>query len=426
MKIKKIYRSEASSAADYDAIVSRMTSELTPILREFSGSDNPEVSVKIADDRWYFGDYSEYSTKGEIVRTALPGTPVIMASVPLEGPFAKYSHKISPTKVIYSYLEKVGQALSQIKGVRASGEAVVYQNGKPWLSVDLILPKIKAADPDAIPKDITLSEFARKYVGAKGKNKTTQTPIDISGCCTLEDGTECVAYFSHGSAASKKKLVTPLKNFARNFVAPPEGKMPSGAPMDISDFDGIKYTTKSTPHPAYVVGSFINTAGDDCLVLDSPDSIQRYSWATLDDFNKRYTRVSESRGPRIKKVFRSEAASKVAVTEQNLDDFYNDLHAALKNAGYEPFDSFDEFRDDLEGIGQVVLFNVADDDEYSAWCDSHDGDDAGYADHYIEVADSAAKKIKAALSDKYTGFDIDSDKDDIQVFVFLTIDAIGD
>ncbi len=346
-------------------------------------------------------------------------------------------------------LEKqMEQEMAAIPGVLANGASVYVSNygGPTTFRLHAIIGHIDfnkyVRNDFDIPKDISLEEFSRRYIGAEGVNKRAETECRIVGCGTLDDGTECrivgcgtlddgteyVAYQSHGSAAAKKKLITPLRNFVRNFVALPEGKMPNGTPMDISELSGATYTTKATPHPAHVIGSFIDYSEADCLVLDSPDSIQRYSWTTLTDFNKRYTRVSESRCTRmrIKKVFRSEASSKVAVTAQNLDAFYDDLQAALNKAGYDPFDSFDEFSDDLEGIGQVGLFNVASDDEYSAWCDSHGGEDTGYADHYFKVADRAAKKIKAALSAKYTGFDIDSDKDDTQIFVFLTVDAIGD
>ena len=117
-------------------------------------------------------------------------------------------------------------------------------------------------------------------------------------------------------------------------------------------------------------------------------------------------------------------SAKTSVTEQNLDAFYKDLQAALKKCGYDSEESFDDFSDELENIGQVTLFNVATDDEYDAWCKAHNGKGAGFADHYFEVADTSIKKIKAALSRKYTGFDIDSDKDDTQVFVFLTVDDL--
>ena len=119
-------------------------------------------------------------------------------------------------------------------------------------------------------------------------------------------------------------------------------------------------------------------------------------------------------------------SAKAAVTSRNLRRFYKDLQAALKKVDRDGYDSFDEFKDDLEGIGQAILFNVATDDEYDAWCQAHNGKDTGFTDHYFKVADDAIKEIKAALSAKYTGFDIDSDTDDTQVFVFLTVDAIGD
>lgn len=119
-------------------------------------------------------------------------------------------------------------------------------------------------------------------------------------------------------------------------------------------------------------------------------------------------------------------SAKATVTSRNLRRFYKDLQAALKKVGRDGYDSFDEFKDDLEGIGQAILFNVATDDEYDAWCQSHKGKDTGFTDHYFKVADDAIKKIKAPLAAKYTGFDVDSDKDDTQVFVFLTVDAIGD
>ena len=268
------------------AVASRMIPEYSRILSEFSGDRNPSIEVREEDELSYYRDYSEYSTKGDTIRTVMPGTALIHGLAALSRTPSRSEED--------AFLENVGKALSSIKGVRASTQAISYENGKAYLQTNLILPKIKgASDPDAIPADISLPEFSRKYVGAEGKNKTTRTPADISGVCTLEDGTECVAYFSHGNGFGKKRLVTSLKNFISHFTAPATGSDPGGRAPDTSNYDG-KYRGNRTPVPAYVVGSFVNSDGEGCLVLFSEGSPQPYSWVLQSDFDRRYTPMTES------------------------------------------------------------------------------------------------------------------------------------
>ena len=143
----------------------------------------------------------------------------------------------------------------------------------------------------AIPDDISLEDFKRTYVGVTGLNKRSRTPTVIVGCGVMKDGTEFVAYKSLGSAMAKTALVTSLQKFARNFVAAPTGSAPAGAAPDISSYGDTAYRAKSSPYPAYVVGSFIKDTGEDCLVLDSPDSAQEFSWTTVQMFDRRYTPI---------------------------------------------------------------------------------------------------------------------------------------
>lgn len=141
----------------------------------------------------------------------------------------------------------------------------------------------------AIPADISLDDFKRSYVGATAFNKRSKTPTEIVGCGVMKDGTEFVAYKSLGSAMAKTSLVTPLVKFVRMFVAEATGSAPEGTAPDISSYGDTAYSTKATPHPAYVVGSFVKNTGEDCLVLDSPASVQEFSWTTVQMFNRRYT-----------------------------------------------------------------------------------------------------------------------------------------
>lgn len=143
----------------------------------------------------------------------------------------------------------------------------------------------------SIPADISLEDFKRSYVGANAFNKRSKTPTVIVGCGVMNDGTEFVAYKSLGSAWAKTSLVTTLEKFVRIFVAEPTGSAPTGTAPDISRYGDTAYKTKATPHPAYVVGSFIKDTGEDCLVLDSPSSPQEFSWTTVQMFNRRYTPI---------------------------------------------------------------------------------------------------------------------------------------
>ena len=170
----------------------------------------------------------------------------------------------------------------------------VFPDGQ-FLGGDILMGGI---DPEkfvrslpAIPDDISLEDFKRTYVGVTGFNKRSRTPTVIVGCGVMKDGTEFVAYKSLGSALAKTALVTSLQKFARNFVAAPTGSAPAGTAPDISRYGDTAYRTKSTPYPAYVVGSFIKDTGEECLVLDSPDSAQEFSWTTVQMFDRRYAPI---------------------------------------------------------------------------------------------------------------------------------------
>lgn len=114
--------------------------------------------------------------------------------------------------------------------------------------------------------------------------------------------------------------------------------------------------------------------------------------------------------------------------KDDLQSFYNDLNAELEKIGASGYDTFDEFEEELEdyGGGGIHLYNVASDDEYDAWCKEHGDSDDGYTGHYFEKADSQIKKLTAALKQKYRGFSFDSDKDDTQIFVMLSVDGMDE
>ena len=113
-----------------------------------------------------------------------------------------------------------------------------------------------------------------------------------------------------------------------------------------------------------------------------------------------------------------EAHSPKKKAADNLEEFYR----ALPECGYE---SFEEFEEELENFeGTVHIYNVAGDDEYSEWEESH-GSGAGYTDHYFAEADKLIKGWTGTLKAKgFTGFSFDSDSEDTAVFITLTIDGM--
>lgn len=187
--------------------------------------------------------------------------------------------------------EKWKDELANLLGVK---NVDIFSDGK-FLGGDIIMGGIDPSEFEhtlpAIPADISLEDFKRSYVGANAFNKRSRTPTVIVGCGVMKDGTEFVAYKSLGTALAKTSLVTSLAKFVRIFVADPTGSAPAGTAPDISSYGDTAYKTKATPHPAYVVGSFVKNTGEDCLVLDSPDSPQEFSWTTVQMFNRRYTPI---------------------------------------------------------------------------------------------------------------------------------------
>ena len=106
--------------------------------------------------------------------------------------------------------------------------------------------------------------------------------------------------------------------------------------------------------------------------------------------------------------------------------FYEELKAVLDQLGFNiSTANFEEFTDELNGMGSTHLFNVANDDEYMKWEEEH-GTDDGYSDHYLGIAEDLCKKINSALRPKFWGFEADCDVDDTQVMVTLTVDGMGD
>lgn len=109
----------------------------------------------------------------------------------------------------------------------------------------------------------------------------------------------------------------------------------------------------------------------------------------------------------------------------DLEGFFEDLNAALERVGFDTVEDYDEFEEELNDMGSAHLFNVASDDEYEAWEEEHDGDE-GYSDYYFGVAAKVCKRINRLLGANWAGFSLDSDKDDTQIFVTITVDGMGD
>ena len=114
-----------------------------------------------------------------------------------------------------------------------------------------------------------------------------------------------------------------------------------------------------------------------------------------------------------------------ALAADDLEGFFEDLNAALDRVGFDTVEDYDEFEEELNDMGSAHLFNVASDDEYEAWEEENDGDE-GYSDHYFEIAEKLIKRINRALAAKWSGYSLDSDQDDTQIFVTLSVDGMGD
>jgi hypothetical protein len=117
-------------------------------------------------------------------------------------------------------------------------------------------------------------------------------------------------------------------------------------------------------------------------------------------------------------------SSKREVGPDNMEEFYEDLNAAMSKVGCSVED-YEEFEEDLNDIGIVHLITLADDEEYDAWKEEH-GSSKGYSDHYFAIGEKYIRKLKSDLSRKWTGFDIDSDEDDTMIWVELYVYSMGD
>lgn len=109
----------------------------------------------------------------------------------------------------------------------------------------------------------------------------------------------------------------------------------------------------------------------------------------------------------------------------DLEGFFADLNVVLERVGFDTVEDYDEFEEELNDMGSAHLFNVASDDQYEAWEEEHDGDE-GYSDYYFGVAAKVCKRINRLLGANWAGFSLDSDKDDTQIFVTITVDGMGD
>lgn len=95
----------------------------------------------------------------------------------------------------------------------------------------------------------------------------------------------------------------------------------------------------------------------------------------------------------------------------NLEEFFNDLNRLLEQNGYG-MESFDDFEEELEDAGYALLFT-----------EDKNVDDL---DALYDEIDGKIANIKRNLSRKWTGFDIDSDGEEEEIFVTLTVDDMGD
>ena len=95
----------------------------------------------------------------------------------------------------------------------------------------------------------------------------------------------------------------------------------------------------------------------------------------------------------------------------NLEEFFNDLNSLLEQNGYG-MESFDDFEEELEDAGYALLFT-----------EEKDVDDL---DALYDEIDRKIANIKRKLSRKWTGFDIDSDGEEEEIFITLTVDDMGD
>ena len=111
----------------------------------------------------------------------------------------------------------------------------------------------------------------------------------------------------------------------------------------------------------------------------------------------------------------SEAGKRVVKAKMDpaddLESFFDDVNAALDKFGYG-VEYFEDFEGDLEDSGSTVLFT--------------EDRDVDNLDALYDQIDRKISKIKRELSRKWEGFDIDSDGEDEEIYVTLTVDSLSD
>lgn len=170
------------------------------------------------------------------------------------------------------------------------------------------------------------------------------------------------------------------------------------------DEEVINYTNVRGDDPGFSVRDIVNAY----------NSVDYYKWP-----------IGKAEALSILKKAGKSVKPSHPLAADNLEGFFEDLNAALDRVGLDPVEDFDEFEEELNGMGSAHLFNVASDDEYEAW-EEENGSGEGYSDHYFDIAEKYISKVKRELSRKWSGFEIDSDKDDTQIFVTLIVDGMGD
>lgn len=153
------------------------------------------------------------------------------------------------------------------------------------------------------------------------------------------------------------------------------------------DEEVINYTNVRGDDPGFSVRDIVNAY----------NSVDYYKWPIGKD---EAISILKKAGKSVKRYPASD-----------LKGFFSDVNSAIAKFGYG-LESFDDFEEELEDAGYALLFT-----------EDKNVDDLD--DLYDEI-DGKIAKIKSKLSTKWTGFDIDSDGEEEEIFVTLTVDDMGD
>lgn len=218
--------------------------------------------------------------------------------------------------------------------------------------------------------------------------------------------------------ANPKQIFSALSQ-ALNFVikASKEG-FDGESPEEM--LEGFSYPDEAT-------GFYSNVNGKVDLTVDDLEFLQKELTSAINNKNENFEmkkmNIDEAMSVIKEAGLTAKPVKKLAAGD--LEGFFEDLNAVLERVGFDTVEDYDEFEEELNDMGSAHLFNVASDDQYEAWEEEHDGDE-GYAEHYFKVANRVCKRINRLLGANWAGYSLDSDKDDTQIFVTLSVDGIGD